>query len=177
MYSCWEPQINKYQHECVNSFINHSTLGLKNCHKQRGDLITTPKAGYCYDNVCVVYTHLYVLTYKSLLNPKILDNIKCYVMACSTVLYRLTNGGHRGGCFVTAGCTRVCRDDSLWCDRQRWSRCHDDNRFSVSLNACVIYPCTECIFYHIVLSQKWLDKDDQTKLNHKKGAKHAKPTS
>ena len=65
-----------------NSLINHSKLGLKNCYKQRGNLITTPKAFYCYDILCVVYTHLYmyVLTSKSLQNPKILDNIKFYVM-------------------------------------------------------------------------------------------------
>ena len=64
----------------VNSFINHSKLGL-NCYKHRGNLITTPKAFYCYDILCVVYTHLYVLTSKSLQNPKILDNIKFYVVA------------------------------------------------------------------------------------------------
>ena len=66
----------------VGKFIlNHSKLGLKNCYKQRGNLITTPKAFYCYDILCVVYTHLYVLTSKSLQNPNILENIKFYVMA------------------------------------------------------------------------------------------------
>ena len=109
-----------------------------------------------------MYTHLYVLAYKSLQNPKILDNIKFYVMtyihSCFNsfidMFYRILSTDERGSswrrlCRCRLHQTRVCRDDSLWCDRQRWSRCHDDNRFSVSLNACVIYLCTECIFYHI----------------------------
>ena len=61
--------------------MNYSKLGLKNCYKQRGHLITTHKACYCHDILCVMYTHLYVLTSKSLQNPKILDNIKFHVMA------------------------------------------------------------------------------------------------
>ena len=162
LYSCWETQTSKYQHGWVNVAINYSKLGLKNCYKQRDNLITTPKAfivGLFKDIICVAFTHLCIFTSTFLQNLIILDIIKIYFMAytfifewflwiCCAVFYRLTSWGRLGGGFVAAGCTRVHHADSLWWGRQRWGRCHDDNRFSISLNACVIYRCTECIFYH-----------------------------
>ena len=93
--------------------------------------------------------------------------IHVLMVVCCTVFYRLTSGGRHGGGFVAAGCTRVCHD-SLCLVRPAAMESLSWRQPFYSIIECM-YALPLYWMYilsHMVPSQKWPNKDDQT-IKHK----------